>query len=48
MSERQNKNKDIRDIHILTNLFKEGYELRTNLMKPEKGLLLVDSYNLNR
>jgi hypothetical protein len=40
------KNKNIRDLHIGTNGFKRGYQLRNNLVKDENGDQLADSRNI--
>jgi hypothetical protein len=55
MSERINKlesnskNKNIRDLYRGINEFKKGYQHRTNLVKDERGNLLVDPHRiLNR
>jgi hypothetical protein len=40
------KKKYIRDLFIGINEFKRDYQPRSNLMKEEKGDLLVESYNI--
>jgi hypothetical protein len=47
--EQNNKNKNIRDLYMGINEFKKGYQSRTNLVKDERGDLLVDPHKiLNR
>jgi hypothetical protein len=46
---KNSKNKNIRDLYRGINEFKRGYQPRSNLVKDEKGHLLVDSHHiLNR
>jgi hypothetical protein len=40
------KNKNSRDLYRFTNEFNKGYQPRTNLVKDEKGDLLVDPHKL--
>jgi hypothetical protein len=40
------KNKNIRDLYRGINEFKRGYQSRSNVMKDEYGVLLVDSHNI--
>jgi hypothetical protein len=42
------KNKNIRDLYRGVNLFKRGYQPRSNLVKDKNGDLLADSHILNR
>jgi hypothetical protein len=44
--ESNSKNKNIRDLYRGTNEFKKGYQPRTNLVKDEKGDLLVDPHKI--
>jgi hypothetical protein len=47
--ESNSKNKNIRDLYRGINEFKKSYQPRTNLVKEERGDLLVDPHNiLNR
>jgi hypothetical protein len=47
--ESNSKNKDIRDLYRGINEFKKGYQTRTNLVKDERGDLLVEHHKiLNR
>jgi hypothetical protein len=47
--ESNSKNKNIRDPYRGINEFKKGYQCRTNLVKDERGNLLVDLHKiLNR
>jgi hypothetical protein len=47
--ESNSKNKNIRDLYRGISEFKEGYQPRTNLVKDERGDLLVDLHKiLNR
>jgi hypothetical protein len=47
--ESNSKNSDIRDLYRGINEFKKGYHPRTNLVKDERGDLLVDPHRiLNR
>jgi hypothetical protein len=40
--ELNSKNKNIRDLHKSITEFKKGYQPKTNLVKDERGNLLVD------
>jgi hypothetical protein len=40
------KNKNNRDLYRGINEFKQGYQLRNNLVKDENGDLLADSHNI--
>jgi hypothetical protein len=40
------KNKNIGDLYRGINEFKNGYQLRTNLVKDENGDLTADSHNI--
>jgi hypothetical protein len=40
------KNKNVRDLYRGIHEFKKGYQPRNNLVKDEKGDLLVDSHNI--
>jgi hypothetical protein len=42
--ESNSKNKNVRDLYRGINEFKKGYQPRTNLVKNEKGDLLVDPH----
>ena len=42
--ETNSKIKNIRDLYRGINDFKKGYQLRTNIVKDEKGDLVTDSY----
>jgi hypothetical protein len=44
--ESKSKNKNIRDLYRHINEFKKGYQPRTNLVKAERGDLLVDSHKI--
>jgi hypothetical protein len=44
--ESNSKNKNIRDLYRGINEFKNGYQPRTNLVKDEKGDLLVDPHKI--
>jgi hypothetical protein len=47
--ESNSKNKNIRDLYRPINEFKKGYQLRTSLIKDERGDLLADPHKiLNR
>jgi hypothetical protein len=40
------KNKNIREVYRTINAFKKGYQHRTNIVKDEKGNLVVDRHNI--
>jgi hypothetical protein len=40
------KNKNIRDLYTGISDFKKGYQPRTNVVKDEKGDLVVDSHRI--
>jgi len=40
------KIKNIRDLYRGINHFKKGYQLRTNIVKEDKGDLVADSHNI--
>jgi hypothetical protein len=44
--ESNSKNKNIGDLYRGINEFKKGYQPRTNLVKDEKGDLLLDAYEI--
>jgi hypothetical protein len=44
--ETNRKNKNIRELYRGINDFKKGYQPRTNVIKDEKGDLVVDSHNI--
>jgi len=44
--ETKSKIKNIRDLNRGINDFKKGYQLRTNIVKDEKGNLVTDSHNI--
>jgi hypothetical protein len=44
--ESNNKNRNIRDLYRGINEFKKGYQLRANLVKDEKGDLLVGPHKI--
>jgi hypothetical protein len=44
--ESESKNKNIRDLYRGTDEFTRGYQPRTNLVKDERGDLLVDPHNI--
>jgi hypothetical protein len=47
--ESNSKNKNIRDLYRGVNVFKKGYQPRTNLVKDERGDLVADPHKiLNR
>jgi hypothetical protein len=44
--ESNSKNKNIRDLYRGMNKFKKGYQPRTNLVKDERGDLLLDPHKI--
>jgi hypothetical protein len=44
--ESNSENKNVRDLYRGINEFKKGYQPRTNLVKDERGDLLVDPYKI--
>jgi hypothetical protein len=44
--ENNNKKKNIRDLYLDINDFKEGYQPRTDIVKDEKGDLVMDSHRI--
>jgi hypothetical protein len=44
--EANSKNKNIRDLYICINEFKNGCQPRTDLVKDENGDLTTDSYSI--
>jgi hypothetical protein len=42
--ESNSKNKNIRDLYWGINVFKKGYQRRTNLVKNERGKLIADPH----
>jgi hypothetical protein len=44
--ETNSKNKNIRDLYRGISDFKKGYQLRTNVVKDEKGDLVADSHSI--
>jgi hypothetical protein len=44
--ETNSENKNIRDLYRGINVFKKGYQSRTNVLKDEKGDLVTDSHSI--
>ena len=44
--ENNNKKKNIRDLYLDINDFKKGYQPRTDIVKDEKGDLVMDSHRI--
>ena len=44
--ENNNKKKNIRDLYLDINDFKKGYQPRTDIVKDEKGDLVMDSHSI--